>query len=94
MDPEFVTHTLNVDPSFPLKKQKLRRSAKQHVEVVKQEVEKLKQAGPIKKVFFRNGYLTPWWLKGRMVNGRYVWTLPTSTGRALRTCFQCRRLIS
>jgi len=35
VDPEFVTHTLNVDPSFPLKKQKSRRSAKQHVEAVK-----------------------------------------------------------
>ena len=69
MDPEFVTHTLNVDPSFPLKKQKSRRSAKQHVEAVKQEVEKLKQAGPIKKVFF------PKWLSNTVVvkrkNGKW-----------------------
>ena len=42
VDPKFITHKLNVDPSFPLKKQKLRRSTKQHVEAMKQEVEKLK----------------------------------------------------
>lgn len=42
MDLEFITHTLNVDPSFPHKKQKPRSSTKQHVEAVKQEVEKLK----------------------------------------------------
>ena len=32
VDPEFITHKLNVDPSFPPKKQK------QHVKAVKQEV--------------------------------------------------------
>lgn len=52
MDPTFITHKLNVDPMFLPKKQKPRRSAKQHVEVVKEEVEKLRQAGDIKEVFF------------------------------------------
>ena len=52
VNPEFITHKLNVDPLFPLKKQKPRRSAKQHVEAVKQEVAKLKEAGAIKEVFF------------------------------------------
>ena len=61
VDPEFITHTLNVDPSFPLKKQKWRRSAKQHVEAIKQEVAKLKEAGAIKEVFF------PEWLSNTMV---------------------------
>lgn len=42
MDLEFITHMLNVDPSFPHKKQKPRSLAKKHVEAVKQEVEKLK----------------------------------------------------
>ena len=41
-----------MDPSFPSKKQKLRRSTKMHVEVVKQEVKRLKDAGVIKEVFF------------------------------------------
>ena len=35
VDPEFIIHKLNVDPSFPLKKQKSRRSAKEHVEAVR-----------------------------------------------------------
>jgi len=50
-----------MDPLFPPKKQKLRRSAKQHVEVVKQEVAKLKEVGAIKEVFF------PEWLSNTMV---------------------------
>ena len=35
VDPEFIVHRLNVDPLFPPKKQKPRRSTKEHVEVVK-----------------------------------------------------------
>lgn len=42
VDPNFITHKLNVDPLFPPKKQKPRRSTKQHVEAVKEKVEKLK----------------------------------------------------
>ena len=52
VDSEFIVHRLNVDPSFPPKKQKLRRSAKEHVEAIKQEVKWLKEAGAIKEVFF------------------------------------------
>ena len=33
VDPKFIVHKLNVDPSFPPKKQKPRRAAKEHVEV-------------------------------------------------------------
>ena len=52
VDPEFIVHKLNVDPLFSPKKQKPRRSAKEHVEAVKQEVKRLKEAGVIKEVFF------------------------------------------
>ena len=38
VDPEFIVHKLNVNPSFPPKKQKPRRYAKKHIEVVKLEV--------------------------------------------------------
>ena len=34
VDPEFIVHKLNIDPSFPPKKQKPRRSAREHVEAV------------------------------------------------------------
>ena len=52
VNPEFIVHKLNVDPSYPPEKQKPRRSAKDHVKAVRQEVEKLKEAGAIKETFF------------------------------------------
>ena len=52
VDPEFIVHKFNMDPLFPPKKQQLRRSAKEHVEVVKQEVKRLKEAGAIKEILF------------------------------------------
>ena len=35
VDPEFIVHKLNVNPLYPPKKQKSRRSAKEHVDAVK-----------------------------------------------------------
>ena len=35
VDPEFIVHKLNVNPLYPPKKQKPRRSAKEHVDIVK-----------------------------------------------------------
>ena len=52
VDPEFIMHKLNVDPSFPPKKQKLRRSAKEHVEAVKSKVRRLRDAEAIREAFF------------------------------------------
>ena len=52
VDLGFIVHRLIVDPSYPRKKKNPRRSAKPHIEAVKEEVEKLKQAGAIKEVFF------------------------------------------
>ena len=69
VDPEFIVHKLNMDPSFPLKKQKPRRSAKEHIEVVKSEVQRLKEAGAIREIFF------PKWLANTVVvkkkNGKW-----------------------
>ena len=38
VDPNFIVHKLNINPLFPPKKQKPRRLAKEHVEVVKSEI--------------------------------------------------------
>ena len=69
VDPEFIVHKLNMDPSFPPKKQKLRRSAKEHVEVVKSEVQRLKKARAIRELFF------PKWLTNTVIvkkkNGKW-----------------------
>ena len=68
MNLEFITHKLNVDPLLP-KKQKPMRSAKEHIEAVKQEVKKLKKVGVIKEVFF------PEWLSNIVIvkkkNGKW-----------------------
>ena len=52
VDLEFIVHKFNIDPSFPPKKQKPRRSAREHVEVVKSEVQRLKEVGAIKEIYF------------------------------------------
>jgi len=69
VDPEFIVHKFTVDPLFPPKKQKPRRSVKEHVKVVKQEVKRLKEARAIIEVFF------PAWLANTMVvkkkNGKW-----------------------
>ena len=52
VDPEFIVHKINVDPSFLHKKQKLRRSAKEHMEAVRSEVQRLREAGAIREAFF------------------------------------------
>ena len=52
VDFEFIVHKLNVDPLYPLKKQKPRRSAKEYVEAIRQEVKRLKETGAIKEIFF------------------------------------------
>ena len=52
VDLEFIVHKLNVDLLYPTKKQKPRRSAKEYVEAIKQEVKRLKEIGAIKEIFF------------------------------------------
>ena len=61
VDPEFICHHLNVNPSVIPKKQIPWQSLKEHVEAVKDEVHKLKQVGAIKKVFYLE------WLANAMV---------------------------
>ena len=52
VDLEFIVHKLNVDPLYPPKKQKPKRSIKEHVKAIRQEVKRLKEAGAIKEIFF------------------------------------------
>ena len=52
VDPKVIIHKLNVDHSFPPKKQKSRRSAKEYVEAVRQKVGRLKEVGAIKEIIF------------------------------------------
>ena len=61
LDPNFICHHLNVNPSITPKRQPHRHPSKEHVEAVKSEVTKLKQAGAIKEVFY------PQWLANTIV---------------------------
>ena len=61
VDPKFIVHKLNVDPLHPPKKQKPRRSTKEHVDAVRQEVKRLKKVGATKEIFFQSGLRIPWW---------------------------------
>ena len=69
VDPDFICHHLNVNPSIIPRKQPLSRSSKDHYEAVKEEVTKLKRAGAIKEVFY------PEWLANTVVvkkkNGKW-----------------------
>ena len=56
VDPNFICHHLNVNPSITPKRQLPRHPSNENAEAVKNEVTKLKQAGAIKKVFY------PQWL--------------------------------
>ena len=52
IDPDFICHHLNVNPIIAPKKQLLRRSSKNHYEVVKDDVTKLKRIGAINEIFY------------------------------------------
>ena len=60
-DLEFIVHKLNVVPSFHLKKQRPRRASKEHVDTINLEVQRLKEAGVIREIFF------PEWLANTVV---------------------------
>ena len=69
VDPDFIYHHLNVNPSIIPRKQSPRRSSRDHYEAIKEEVTKLKRAGATKKVFY------PEWLANTVVvkkkNGKW-----------------------
>ena len=68
VDPNFICHHLNVNPSVTPKKQPPWHSSRDHSDVVKDEVMKLKQAGAIKEVFY------PEWLANIVVIKKKVGT--------------------
>ena len=61
VDPDFICHHLNVSSAVTAKKQPSRRPSKEHADVVREEVIKLKKARAIKEVFY------PEWLANTVV---------------------------
>ena len=61
VDPNFICHHLNVNPSITPRRQSPRRPSNEHAKAVKNEVTKLKQVRAIKEVFY------PQWLANTVV---------------------------
>ena len=61
IDPDFICHYLNVNPSITTRKQPPRCSSRYHYEAVKEKVTKLKRVRAIKEVFY------PEWLANTVV---------------------------
>ena len=61
VDPSFICHHLNIDPSITPKKKLPQCSSKDQSDAIKDEVMKLKQARAIKEVFY------PEWLANTIV---------------------------
>ena len=61
VDPNLIFHHLNVNPTAFPRKQQCQRCSKEHADVVKEEVNKLKNAKAIKEVFY------PEWLANTVV---------------------------
>ena len=59
IDPAFICHNFNVNPSITPKKQPPRCLSREHADAIRDEVMKLKHAGAIKEVFTPNGWPTP-----------------------------------
>ena len=61
IDPAFICHHLNVNPSITPKKQSSQHSFREHANAIREEVMKLKHVGAIKEVFY------PEWLANIVV---------------------------
>ena len=73
MDLSFICHHLNVNPAILPKKQPHRRLSKEHSDAVKEEVNKLKQAGAIKEVFYSEWLANTVVVKKKVENGENAW---------------------
>ncbi|XP_074324316.1 uncharacterized protein LOC141661230 [Apium graveolens] len=69
IDPKLITHRLNVDPTRKAVKQKKRTYAPDRLEAIKQEVEKLLEAGFIEEVQFPEWLANPVMVK--KANGKW-----------------------
>ena len=94
VDPDFICHHLNVNPSTIPKKQSPRRPSKEHADAIREDVMKLKKAGAVKEVFY------PEWLANTVVvkkkSGK--WRVCVNFTDLNKACpkdpFPCLRLIS
>ena len=61
VDPNFICHYLNVNPSIIPKKQPPWRSSKDHSDAVKERWSSLSRPGLIRRCFTLSGWPILWW---------------------------------
>ena len=72
VDPSFICHHMNVNPSVTPKKQPPQHSSNEHSDAIKDDVIKLKQAGAIKEVFYLEWLANTVVVKKKMGSGECV----------------------
>ena len=72
VDPSFICHHMNVNPSIAPKKQPPQRLSNEHFDAIKDDVTKLKQAGAIKEVFYLEWLANTVVVKKKMGSGECV----------------------
>ena len=72
IDPAFICHHFNVNPSITPKKQPPRRLSREHANAIRDEVMKLKCAGAIKEVFYPKWLANTVVVKKKVKNGGFV----------------------
>lgn len=73
IDPEFICHRLNVNSDVVPQLQPPWCSSKEHVEAIRIEVKKLKQAGAIKEIFYKEWLANIVVVKKKNRNGVCLW---------------------
>ena len=77
IDPAFICHHLNVNPSITPKKQPPQRPSRGHADAIREKVMKLKCVGAIKEVFTLSGWPTLWWSRRKTESDEFAWILRT-----------------
>ena len=73
VDPDFICYHLNVNLAVLAKKQPPRRLSKEYYDAVKEEVNKLKEVGTIKEVFYLKWLANTVVVKKKVESSEYVW---------------------
>ena len=73
VDPDFICYHLNVNLDVLAKKQPPRRLSKEYSDAVKEEVNKLKEVGTIKEVFYPKWLANTVVVKKKVESSEYVW---------------------
>ncbi|KAL8148259.1 hypothetical protein AgCh_005574 [Apium graveolens] len=92
INPELITHKLNVDPNRKTVKQKKRSFAPERQEAIKQEVEKLLEAGFIEEIQFPECFANPVMVKKANEKWRMCVNFTDLNDACPKDCFPLPRI--